>query len=117
MQIAILNLENTLKSALFGIEELFYINENFCKQDNEIKITTKIVTVDSISQNDSYNIVIIPPIMSKDSFNFDIPKLNQWLKTQYFKGAVLCSACLGSFFIASSGLLDKKKDNYSLGLW
>ena len=108
MKIAILNLKNTLKSALYSIEEIFYINENFCKQSNEIEISTKIITLEDINKKEIFDVVIIPPLMSSSDFNFTIPKLNNWLEKQYYKGTTLCSSCVGSFFIASSGLLDGK---------
>lgn len=106
MKIAIINLPKTLKSAVFAIEEFFYINNNYCKKDDEIEIETKILSLENLSKEEIFDLVIIPPLMSGNEFLFHIPELNKWLKTQYNKNTILCSACVGSFFLASSGLVD-----------
>jgi len=71
-------------------------------------MTTKFITLDDMSQKYHFDIVIIPPMMRTDNFDFNIPKLNKWLRMQHIKGSIICSACIGSFFIANSGLLDNK---------
>ena len=109
MKIAIIQLEKTLKSSVYAIEELFYINNNFCKQKDEIEIYTKILKLNDLENSKLFNMVIIPPLMSGDSFDYDIPKLNKWLINQHENNAILCSACVGSFFLANTKLLDNKK--------
>lgn len=108
MKIAIVNLPKTLKSASYAIEEFFYINNIFCKKEDEITINTKHVTLSDMSKNEKFDLIIIPPIMSGEKFEFHISALNDWLKKQYFKGTLISSACVGSFFLASSGILDGK---------
>ena len=109
MKIAIIQLEKTLKSSVYAIEELFYINNNFCKQKDEIEIYTKILKLNDLENSKLFDMIIIPPLMSGDSFDYDIPKLNKWLINQHENNAILCSACVGSFFLANTKLLDNKK--------
>lgn len=44
MKVAILILENVLKSTAFGIEELFDINNNFAKSKDEEEIQTEFIS-------------------------------------------------------------------------
>ncbi len=117
MDIAIVVFKNTLKSACFAIEELFQVNNLYTKQKDEVKInihfvsTQKIDFLDSksISKKDTYDIVLIPPIMSQNDFSWINEELNSWLINMYYKGAILTSACVGSFYLANTKLLNGKK--------
>ena len=74
-------------------EELYIINVN--KKISEIKKT---------------DLIIIPIICGDFSKTL---KSNEgfcdWIKEQYHKGAEIASLCVGSFFLASTGLLDGRK--------
>jgi transcriptional regulator GlxA family with amidase domain len=124
LSIAIFILPNTLLSTIFATEEIFSICNEFCKQKKEVTFKTTLVSLEDnlhmiekdlilpttcISNHHVYDIIFIPPMRSHDNFNFDIPKLNTWLIKQYHNGAILTSACIGSFFLASTNLLDNKK--------
>ena len=109
MKIAIIKLEKTLKSALYAIEELFFINNKFCKKESEVHIDTQILSLDKLDDKTIYDVIIVPPQMGDENFNFKIPKLNKWLNTQYHKGSIISSACVGSFFLADAKLLENKK--------
>ena len=108
MEIAIIKLDKTLKSAIYAIEELFFINNNYCKQKNEIQINTKTLEVKDLTNSEIYDLVIIPPLMSTDSFDYNITELNEWLIYQHKNSSILCSACVGSFYLANTKLLNGK---------
>jgi len=123
IQIAIFIMENTLLSSIFAIEEIFSICNDFCKKEEEYAFTTnKVSFVKSVKTNQNnirletfsiledktYDVIIIPPFKSDKNFIFDIKNLNTWLKEQYEQGGILSSACVGSFFLANTGLLNKK---------
>lgn len=116
MRIAILILENVLKSAAFGIEEIFLINNNFCKTKDEEKLKTtfvgleesKFFDINFLNFKDIYDVVIIPPKLRDHSFIVDKTILD-WLLFQHSKKAILASACIGSFILAKTKLLDGKK--------
>ena len=64
-------------------------------------------TIDEISQTD---VVVIPLICGDFSTTFAKNKLySNWLLSQYRNGAEIVSLCVGSFFLASTGLLKGKK--------
>lgn len=61
-----------------------------------------------MSFNTFYDVVIIPPTLKEHSF--DIPKeIIDWLIFQHSKKAILASACIGSFILAKTKLLDGKR--------
>ncbi|PRM89463.1 hypothetical protein CJ671_07735, partial [Aliarcobacter cryaerophilus] len=114
MNIAILILKDVFKSSAYGIEELFYINNISCKSKDEVEIKTIFVSDEetkyfettSIS-NTIYDVVIIPPIQKEKVFDIS-PKIIDWLIYQYNNKAILSSACIGSFILAKTHLLDGK---------
>lgn len=114
MNIAILILKDVLKSTAYGIEELFHLNNISCKSKEEVEIKTIFVSLEdtkyfettSIS-NTIYDVVIIPPTLQNGVFNINW-QIIEWLKYQYNNKAILSSACLGSFILAKTGLLDNK---------
>ena len=88
IELAALDKATTLKKGLYSI-----------KPDN---------TIAGISKTD---LVIIPALQGGDmvkSLRLNEPFV-PWLKKQYTQGAELASFCLGSFLLASTGLLDNKR--------
>ena len=122
--IAIFIMPNTLLSSIFATEEIFYISNKYCKQKHEINFKTTLVSLEenlsmeerdlrlssqNILRKQNYDVIFIPPMKSYEHFNFDIPVLNTWLIKQHQNGAILTSACVGSFFLANTHLLDNKR--------
>ncbi|RXJ87348.1 GlxA family transcriptional regulator [Arcobacter sp. CECT 8985] len=116
MKIAILILKNVLKSAAFGIEDIFMINNNYCKAKDEQEIKTTFVSLEKsnifdtkiLNFEDVYDVVIIPPKLRDNCYIVD-KKIIKWLVFQHSKNAILASACIGSFILAQTKLLDNKK--------
>jgi len=116
MNIAILILENVLKSAAYGIEDMFMINNDFCKAKDEQEIKTTFVSLEAVKYFDTvplsldtfYDAVIIPPTVNDHSFDVS-EKIIAWLIYQYQNKALLASTCIGSFILAKTKLLDGKE--------
>lgn len=116
MKIAILITPQTLKSAAYGIEELFMLYNKYCKSFTEEEIQTTFIGLHTIVHfemqilnfKEYYDVIIIPPLLKEglEDIPFDIIK---WLHFQHTCGAILTSACLGGFFLAKTGLLNGKK--------
>jgi transcriptional regulator GlxA family with amidase domain len=64
--------------------------------------------IDGIATTD---IVIVPSVLlsAKGWLKGRYPRLVEWLKAMYDRGAVLCSACSGIFLLAETGLFDGKE--------
>lgn len=104
MKVAIVILPNVLKSAAYGIEELFSINNIYCKSKDEEAFIPTFISLNAIdtfngiplSFDSFYDVVMIPPTLKDHSY--DVPKeLIDWLQYQHHHGAILASACIGSF--------------------
>jgi transcriptional regulator GlxA family with amidase domain len=70
--------------------------------------------VDSIETSD---IVIVPSILLRPEGweRNRYPRLVDWFRTMYQRGAVLCSACSGIFLLAETGLFDGKDATVHFG--
>jgi transcriptional regulator GlxA family with amidase domain len=85
---------------LVGLTENTYLNEKlYCIHVNK-----------KISEIEKTDLIIIPIICGDFSKTL---KSNEgfcdWIKEQYHNGAEIASLCVGSFFLASTGLLDGRK--------
>lgn len=120
-----MNLPNALTSSLVGIQDVFHIANQFCIDTEEQRFfDTAFVHIDDAVQNfhssvvlksqraelsQTFDIVIIPPIID-ESNGIDVPpKLSEWLHYMYEKGSYLCSVCVGAYVLARAQLLDNKK--------
>ncbi len=98
-------LENQGKQALFRVK--------LVGLTKEVRVYDKLFTVQpdyAISEVEKTDLIIIPPVngmmekvisLNKDFF--------PWIKKQYIGGAEVASLCVGSFLLASTGLLKGKK--------
>ena len=116
MKVAIVILPNVLKSTAYGIEELFSINNLYCKAKDEEAIIPTFISLNAIDPFNGiplsferfYDVVMIPPTLKDHSY--DVPnELIDWLQYQHQHGAILASACIGSFILAKTHLLNGKK--------
>ncbi len=113
MKIAIIEYPGSLKSAIYGLSEMFDTANLLCKEHGiQFCFETEILQSESISEkseNQEFQIVILPPGI-EPGFYLNPPKdLIKWLTNRYKQGAILCSACAGSFIIASTGLLQNRE--------
>jgi transcriptional regulator GlxA family with amidase domain len=71
-------------------------------------------TIDTIDTSD---VVIVPSILLRSSGwqKGRYPRLVEWLRAVYDRGAVLCSACSGIFLLAETGLFDGRDATVHFG--
>jgi transcriptional regulator GlxA family with amidase domain len=71
-------------------------------------------SIDSIETTD---IVIVPSVVLRREgwHKGRYPRLVEWLRAMYQRGAVLCSACSGIFLLAETGLFDGKDATVHFG--
>jgi len=133
IKIAILNYPNALKSALYGLEEMFLLANDILKEEaldqrqfNEQRLdkspifdSQTLFDIDlidwpikkqSTQKSKQYHGVIIPPNLGSSFYleHSQESPLNQWLIMQHQNGAILSSACAGAFILANTGLLDRR---------
>jgi transcriptional regulator GlxA family with amidase domain len=121
IKVAIINIDNSLSSAILGMMDIFAIANLFCGGKNisvsivhtkdNIKAFNTCLKLESIEiqEKGDYNLVIIPPIID---IEFSMEKddvLSNWLHQMIQKGNHVCSVCAGAYILAQSGLLNGKK--------
>lgn len=110
IDIAVVVLESTLRSAAMGIEDIMMIVNQFCKRDDEAAFSVIRMSEGDFGADDAhYDVIIIPPLLVPSDCTFELSALNTWLIHHYHAGTILTSACVGSFFLAKTGLLDGKR--------
>jgi len=122
IQIGVVIVDNTLISAVSGIEDIFYIANKFVRRDDEPEFmlsflsplkepkfsNSSTIKTQMISNDLNFDIIIIPPIVSELEKLFHYPKLIDWLRIMHNKGSMVCSICVGAFLLAQTKLLDNK---------
>ncbi len=113
VKIAIVAYPYVLKSAVYGLEEMFLLANNLCQEQGLItQFKIDIVDLAHIphsKENHVYTAVILPPSMESNFYLTPEPVLTQWLVNKHQAGSILCSACAGAFIIAATGLLDNRE--------
>ncbi len=113
MKIAIVEYPGSLKSAIYGLSEMFNTANILCKMHKiEFNFEIEILNSESINKipkEINYQVVIIPPGINQDYYLSAPIELINWIIDKYKQGSILCSACAGAFIIAATGLLDNRE--------
>ncbi len=124
INIAIINYDYALASAIIGIMDIFAIVNNFCLVDNQSKkFNVKILHMKDDIKNfnlkinfnsqvldteEEFDLIVIPPLIDLEH-KFDTDrKLLDWLERENIKGTHIGSICIGAYILAQAGLLNGK---------
>jgi len=120
INIAICHYPNALKSAIFGLDELFALANRVCiEQHINCKFSANIINIPSaIKQHEQSNfqIVLMPPSHVGNYYLSPDAKLIDWLNQQHKAGTVLASACAGAFILAHTDALSQRSVTTHWGL-
>lgn len=114
-----LALPGCLMSGVVGPLEIFAIANSLC-DDGPVFEPMEVVGIDPggagfcglplpvgrIMTETTPDIVIVPPVFEGLEALLSDSRISDWLRERHEDGAVLASACAGSFFLAETGLLD-----------
>lgn len=119
INIAIIDYPNSLKSALYGFFEIFHLANQICTEKRlQYRFNARIEVINKqggFTEN-PFNIVLLPPSDNGDFYLSPPKKLIESLLQQHHSGAILCSACAGTFIVAATGLLTDKQVTTHWGL-
>jgi len=125
IRIAIVAYPGCAQSAVYGLSEIFQMANSLCLAQPLSPSDTRQFDVEILKANDLlnspgqgkvYSIIVLPPSLDPTYCLASDITLQQWLVAQHAQGAMLCSACAGSFLIASTGLLKHREATTHWGL-
>lgn len=111
LSVVIIDYPNALQSAVHGLKELFLL-ANDCLEQNDSPQLFAINILkpsDTSAQDINGHIVIVPPSLGGGYYLTPESILTTYLTQVHEAGSLLCSACAGSFILASSGLLKNRQ--------
>ncbi len=116
VSVAIVAYPDSLKSAVYGLEELFILanrvvgelGQSVCFQPEVLCFDGDGFATESLLQT-PYQIVILPPGQRSEFYREPPSTLTGWIRQQAEANSLICSACAGSFILAASGLLEGKR--------
>jgi len=118
-RIALLAYPKSLQSAIYGLDEMFVMANLVC-DEQALDYTfhcDKLTCSDLKTKSDSlFDVVIIPPSHDGDFYLHPSKDVINWLNRQHANGAIIASACAGTFILAASQLLTGKRATTHWGL-
>lgn len=107
-------------SAVQGLQDMFFLANDICVQnssDQRFNVTVyashelpQQCDDEMLKQRDlALHVLIIPPRLEGDDYLSPDQGLKNWICKQHEHGAVICSACAGTFVLAATGLLHKRR--------
>lgn len=104
-KVVIIAYEGAQKSAVFGLSELFDVANRLVDEDGGARIEHRIREVSSLMDEGPVDAIILPPNLVSECGNDD-KALHMWIAAQHRAGAIACSACAGTYWLAHAGILE-----------
>ena len=109
VKIGILNYPGSLKSAIYGLDEMFQLaNSVLSERKLSTNFQSKILDHTQLVNLQPFTVLIIPPSINNDFYLSPTEQLLDTIKHQHAKGCILASACAGAFILAASDLLNQR---------
>ncbi|MCJ8271582.1 MAG: helix-turn-helix domain-containing protein [Psychrosphaera sp.] len=110
--VQIIDYANSLKTAVHGLNELFFIaNQKAQELGQAIEFVVDIQEVSALPSAHQGNrqVIIVPTSLEGEYYLAPQSRLIDYLNHAHKNGAVLCSACAGTFILADTGLLNQRQ--------
>ncbi len=109
VSIGICDYPSALKSAVFGLEEIFTLANRVCQDKGiEVRFVPAIIRASELPTN-HFMLILLPPSSLDDYYLEPQQVLIDWLKDHYAQGSVLASACAGVFIVAATQLFGDRE--------
>lgn len=117
ISIAICAYPGAIKSATYGLEEMFHLANDICQQ-NELNnyLKVEIVNLEGLKAHQPYTVVILPPSIQNEYHLAPDSRFTDWLQQQHVNGAVLASACAGAFILCKTHVVQERSITTHWGL-
>ena len=104
--VAIVIYPNVLRSAVLGLGDLFSIANKYSGENGVSQLIVHEVGKQDMKDLSpaGYKAVILLPNLKRE-FGSNDHDIHAWLRAQHATGSIICSACIGAFWLGYSGLL------------
>jgi len=102
--IVIINYPKALKSAVYGLAEMFELANKLASDQGLVKLNIVISEVDQLPTGDIY-LIVLPPSIDSTFNKAPTTELIEWLESCHQQGSILCSVCSGVFLLAATGII------------
>lgn len=117
VSVAILVYPDSLKSAVYGLEEMFILanrvagelGQQVAFEPQLIRFDEQGSSVDEGILSQRFQVVILPPGQRSEFYREPPAALTDWIQQQADSKSLICSACAGSFILAATGLLNGRR--------
>ena len=117
VSVAILVYPDSLKSAVYGLEEMFILANRVAGElGQQVAFEPQLIhfdeqgfSVDEAILNQEFQVVILPPGQRSEFYREPPAALTDWIKQQADSKSLICSACAGSYILAATGLLNGRR--------
>ncbi len=120
IRLAIVDYPGAMQSASHGLKEMFSIANELSKQHGigqhfsvrqyDVAAIRQSMTGNGATKSrPAYQIIILLPSVTGDYFFSPEQELKNWILKQHAAGAIICSACAGTFILAKTGLLKNRQ--------
>ncbi|MDN3680967.1 helix-turn-helix domain-containing protein [Vibrio tapetis subsp. quintayensis] len=116
ISIGIYHYSNALKSAIYGLEEMFMLANNICKEQQLNIRFSPTIFVEPPSIEQKFAVILLPPSLHSQAYLQVNPKDLNWLISQHEQGATIATACAGAFILAATSLVDRRAVTTHWGL-
>ena len=120
IRVGLVKYPGAMLSAVQGLQDMFFLANNICAQNSLDKRFEVIVYaseelllgLDDVILNQEkvvLQILIIPPRLEGNDYLSPAQRLKDWITQHHEQGTIICSACAGTFILAATGLLEKRR--------
>lgn len=109
ISIGICEYPSVLKSAVYGLEEMFLLAGRVCREQGIDIVFEPVIIPHTDLIVESFTVILLPPASVGDYYLAPDSEFIEWLKKHYSKGSVLSSACAGVFILAKTNLIDTRE--------
>lgn len=109
ISIGICEYPSVLKSAVYGLEEMFLLASRVCREQGIDIVFEPVIIPHTDLIVESLTVILLPPASIGDYYLTPDSEFIEWLKKHYSKGSVLSSACAGVFILAKTNLIDTRE--------
>jgi transcriptional regulator GlxA family with amidase domain len=109
IKLGLIHYPGTLRSALYGLEELFLMASQICtEQGVNVVFEPQIIDSHTLRSDTNLDVLMLLPSYDEEFYINPAPELLDWLNSQHKKGTIVATTCAGAFIAARAGLLEGK---------